>query len=321
MTTHSVISIRDLTKQFGERVAVNIPELDIAAGTCTGIIGPNGAGKTTLVKLVAGLLTPTRASRLEVLGSDLTRAAKQTKRVKQTKPAKQLSRSIGLVTNAQQLYGTLTVRENLEYMARLSRIPKKERPELIEKALAACALADRQDDKVMTLSTGLKQRANIARALAARPRLLLLDEPTSGLDPAAAQGVYDALLGLQAGGISMILCTHVMNEIDDLCHRVLFMNEGRIITDATPAKMKELAGERVYTITAESEAQVQELRAQLAERGLSHTGIRRSESHFLLSVYGCEDARVIDELGVPYTKAQASLNDAFVLLSGQQNEG
>ncbi|WP_320757573.1 hypothetical protein [Actinotignum sp. SLA_B059] len=119
----------------------------------------------------------------------------------------------------------------------------------------------------------------------------------------------------------MILCTHVMNEIDDLCHRVLFMNEGRIITDATPAKMKELAGERVYTITAESESQAQELRARLAERGLGHTGMRRSESQFLLSVYGCEDAQLIDELGVPYTKAQASLNDAFVLLSGQKSEG
>ncbi|MDY5127327.1 ABC transporter ATP-binding protein [Actinotignum sp. SLA_B059] len=192
MPLNSVISVRDLRKEFGERVAVNIPELDIAAGTCTGIIGPNGAGKTTLVKLVAGLLTPTRASRLEVLGSDLARAAKHNKQTKQSaqttqsaqarqsEQAKQLSRSIGLVTNAQQLYGTLTVRENLEYMARLSRIPKKDRAELIAKALDACALADRQHDKVMTLSTGLKQRANIARALAARPGYCFWMSPPAG---------------------------------------------------------------------------------------------------------------------------------------------
>gem|GEM_PF-3980954 len=133
---------------------------------------------------------------------------------------------------------------------RLARVSKRERAENLAAALEACALTERADDRVMTLSTGLKQRANITRALAARPELLLLDEPTSGLDPAAAQKVYDTLIDLQTTGITFIICTHLMQEADDLCDRVLFLNTGRILVDGPPDEVRKSAGDIVYTIPA-----------------------------------------------------------------------
>ncbi len=295
------VSIRSLTKSFGDRVAVEIDALELQKGCFTGLIGPNGAGKTTLVKLIAGLLTPTSVRRLSVLTDE--------------SPARKRGREIGLVTDASQLYGTLTVWENLNYMARLYHVPKRERANVIEGALEACALTDRQNDRVATLSTGLKQRANIARALAGRPQLLLLDEPTSGLDPSASQRVYDALLKLQATGITMILCSHLMSEVEDLCDRVLFMNGGKIVSDATPERMKQIAGERVYTITVATDREAVELRRKLSDLGLHRTALRRSNGQFLISVYGCSDPSPIDRLGVNYQRTNASLSDAFVLLA------
>lgn len=286
-------------------VAVNVEKLDLAQGGCSGIIGPNGAGKTTLVKLIAGLLEPTSVGRLSVLEHLGARSKRE-------------GRQIGLVTDASQLYGTLTVLENLGYMSQLYRVPKRERVDLIALALEACSLTDRQNDRVATLSTGLKQRANIARALAGRPQLLLLDEPTSGLDPSASQRVYDALLRLQATGMTMVICTHLMNEVEDLCDRVLFMNEGRVISDATPERMRAIAGEHVYTIAVHADSEVDLLRHQLREQGLSRTAVRRSNGTFVISVYGCADSAVIDHLGLDYQKSGATLSDAFVLLAEQR---
>lgn len=299
--TQTAVSIRNLTKRFGERVAVQIDSLDVPEGSCTGVIGPNGAGKTTLVKVIAGLLEPTHVTSLRVFdGTSTPRGRKN---------------EIGLVTDATQLYGTLTVLENLNYMSQLNRVPKHERGDVIEQALEACSLTNRKNDRVSTLSTGLKQRANIARALAGRPRLLLLDEPTSGLDPSASQRVYDALLRLQATGITMILCSHLMNEIEDLCDRVLFMNDGCVVSDATPEKMKEIAGERVYTISTETDEEATKLRGKLRGLGLTRTATRRSNGQLLISIYGCADASVIDYLDVDYQKTGATLSDAFILLA------
>lgn len=295
------VSIQNLTKNFGDRIAVQIDTLELRRDSFTGLIGPNGAGKTTLVKLIAGLLKPTSMGELRVLGEE--------------SPSRERRREIGLVTDASQLYGTLTVLENLNYMAKLYHVPKRERVDIIEGALEACALIDRRNDRVATLSTGLKQRANIARALAGRPQLLLLDEPTSGLDPSASQRVYDALLKLQATGITMILCSHLMSEVEDLCDRVLFMNGGSIVSDATPERMKEIAGERVYTITVETEGEAVKLRRKLSALGLQRTALRRSNGQFLVSVYGCVEPSVIDRLDVDYQRTSASLSDAFVLLA------
>lgn len=302
LLSNVAVRIRDLTKKFGDRVAVDIHHLDLAKGGCCGLIGPNGAGKTTLVKLIAGLLEPTTVGELAVLGCPSARLRRQERR------------EIGLVTDASQLYGTLTVLENLTYMARLYGVPKRERDGVIAQALEVCSMTQRRHDRVNTLSTGLKQRANIARALSAQPQLLLLDEPTSGLDPSASQRVYDALVGLQATGISMIICTHVMAEVDDLCDRVLFMNGSRIVSDATPERMRAIAGERVYTIILQEGGDLEDLRRRLAEQGLHRTAVRRSDGQLLISVYGCEDPSVMERLGVDYRKAGATLSDAFVLL-------
>ena len=200
-------------------------------------------------------------------------------------------------------------------MMRLARVSKRERAENLAAALEACALTERADDRVMTLSTGLKQRANIARALAARPELLLLDEPTSGLDPAAAQKVYDTLIDLQTTGITFIICTHLMQEADDLCDRVLFLNTGRILVDGPPDEVRKSAGDIVYTIPANDDADLAAKRGLLRTAGIDRLVTRRVNGRPTLHVYGLADSAAIDVLGMPFEKRPVTLSDAFILLA------
>lgn len=300
------ISLRAVTKRFGDNTVLDLPTLDIAENTVTALIGPNGAGKTTFMKIVAGLWMPSGADALRVMGRDL---------------AKSMARSgsghdVGFVGDASQLYGTLTVRENLEYMARLYGVRSGDREARVVRSLEACGLADRANDRVWTLSTGLKQRANIARALVTRPRLLLLDEPTSGLDPISVQRVYEVLLDLRERGISILFCTHMMQEVDDLCDRVLFLSEGRIIADGTPTELKEHVGVVVYTIPL-LDGQLGDLRQQLLARGVTRVAMKRDGGALTLSVFGCEQPAWLDEMGLDYSRRRADLSDAFLALAGE----
>ena len=132
------------------------------------------------------------------------------------------------------LFGLLTVRENLEYVCRLYGIHKAQRTKRINRSMELCNVADRSGDQVWTLSTGLKQRVNIARAMVTNPKLIFLDEPTSGLDPLAANDVYGVIRRLQNSGVTVLLSTHIMTEVNDLCDRALFLSKGRIMADASP---------------------------------------------------------------------------------------
>ena len=302
----AAVSMRDVVKTFGSTTVLDIPSLDLRPGGVTALIGPNGAGKSTCVKVIAGLWTPTSATHLSVLGVD--RLARRGRRAPAT--------DIGIVADSSQLYGTLTVRENLEYMARLYGVPRRDRGAAVGDALAACDLMPRADDRVWTLSTGLKQRANIARALVTRPRLLLLDEPTSGLDPVSVQQVYDALLRLRSSGLTMVICTHVMDEVDDLCDRVVFLKGGRIVADGSADDLRARAGSVVYALRVEDGA-VDAARAALADHGLRRSAVRRTDEGTVLSVFGCDDVAVIDALGYDYARRRSELSDAFLVLAGE----
>jgi ABC-2 type transport system ATP-binding protein len=206
----AAIEISQLTKRFGERVAVDHVSLSVTAGEVFGFLGPNGAGKTTMVRMLGTLITPTAGS-ATVAGVPLGPGN-----------AAEIRRRISIMPEAPGLYQRLTVAENLEYFARLYGLP--ERKTRMKAAMDAVGLADRANDPCRSLSKGLRQRAALARSLLNDPEVMFLDEPTSGLDPAAAHEVLGLIDTLRDRGVTVFLTTHRLDEAERVCDRVAIMS-------------------------------------------------------------------------------------------------
>jgi len=200
-----------LVKSFGPRAAVAGVDLTLDAGSCLALFGPNGAGKTTLLRLVAGLLKPTRGS-VRVGGVAIRRDSRA-------------RAAVGLISHQSMLYAPLTVRENVEFTARLYGLPDPRAA--CQAALAGMDVLDRADVPVRTLSRGLQQRVSIARATVHDPKVVLLDEPYSGLDEAGAQALTTLLRKLLAAGATLLVVTHNVAEGLALATHAAIMTDGR----------------------------------------------------------------------------------------------
>jgi ABC-2 type transport system ATP-binding protein len=224
------VDIRDLTRQFGDLIAVDHATVAIQEGEIFGLIGPNGAGKSTLIKMLTTLLPPTSGSAI-VVGYDIVR-----------QPA-EVRRHIGYVPQLLSADGALTAYENLLLSARLYGVPRNERQLRIERALARMGLGEAAHRLVGHYSGGMIRRLEIAQSLLHRPRVLFLDEPTVGLDPAARESVWDHVLDLRNSfRTTMIVTSHHMEEIDAFCDRIALIDRGRIVTVGTPAELKGRVG-------------------------------------------------------------------------------
>jgi ABC-2 type transport system ATP-binding protein len=220
----AVIVAEGLTRRFGDFVAVD--DLSFAAGTgeILGFLGPNGAGKTTAIRMLIGSLTPTSGS-ARVAGHDVVDEPYAVRR------------AIGYMSQLFSLYGDLTVRENLDLFAGLYDLSGERRTERIRWALDNAELQDREDQLTATLPLGLKQRLALGSAILHEPAVLFLDEPTSGVDPAARRAFWDLISDLSAGGTTVLVSTHYMEEAEH-CHRVALMNRGRLIAIDAPSALK-----------------------------------------------------------------------------------
>ncbi|MCS4484010.1 ABC transporter ATP-binding protein [Gleimia sp. 6138-11-ORH1] len=304
-----IIRIKNLRKEFGTRVALKIEDLTIMPHETVAIIGPNGAGKTTFLRIVSSLWVPTLAETLCVAGIDLLESHSK-------KEMKRWRSKIGFASNSNQLFGMLTVQENLEYVARLYSIPRKLRSDRINEVLSLCGITNRADDQVWKLSTGLKQRVNIARALITRPQILFLDEPTTGLDPLAAADLYDVVRGLSYNGTSVIICTHLMSEVDDLCDRALFMSHGELVANGSPGELRKMAGDTVYSLTISSE-EIERVRLRAKQIPGCRLIIRQSNPVTAdVLIYGVKDPSDIADFGNAYSARKPLLSDTFFLLGG-----
>jgi ABC-2 type transport system ATP-binding protein len=232
----SVIVAEGLTRHFGDHLAVNQLDLQVASGEVFGFLGPNGAGKTTTVRLLNGVLSADGGS-ARVLGYDVATEALE------------IRRRTGVLTETPSLYEALTARENLLFFGDLYGLPESELPRRAGALLEEFGLADRADDRVGTYSKGMRQRLAIARALLHSPELIFLDEPTSGLDPAAARMVRETIQTLsQAEGRTVFLCTHNLAEAQLLCSRVGVIDHGVLQAVGTP---QELASSLWQELTVE----------------------------------------------------------------------
>ncbi len=226
-----MIEVDNLEKHYGDVHAVDGISLSVAEGEIFGLLGHNGAGKTTTIRMLTGRTLPT-AGQARIAGFNVVR---QLDRVKPL---------INLVFEEPNLYERLTGRENLRFFADLYGVS----PARVDDLLKLVDLTSAADRKVKTYSSGMKQRLLVARALVNTPRILFLDEPTRGLDPSSARDLRDLVSQLSHEGTTVFLTTHYMEEADELCHRVAFLSQGKIVALDEPRELKLRYGQRTAVV-------------------------------------------------------------------------
>ncbi len=224
--TEPLVRATGLTKRFGDFTAVDSVDFDVTPGEVFGFLGPNGAGKSSTMKMI-GAVSPVTEGNLTVFGMDPD-ADGATIRAR-----------LGSVPQENLLDTELTVFENLFIYGRYFDLPKDVIKERIEELLTFAHLEDRRDDLVEPLSGGMKRRLTIARALINQPDLILLDEPTTGLDPQARHALWDRLYRLKQQGVTLIITTHYMDEAEQLCDRLVVMDNGKIVAEGSPRNLIE----------------------------------------------------------------------------------
>jgi ABC-2 type transport system ATP-binding protein len=220
------VDARKLTYRYGQFTAVDDLTLQVRPGETMGLLGPNGAGKTTVVRMLT-TLAPVQQGELRIFGLDARRRTTD------------IRSNVGYVPQQLSIEPALTGRQNVDWFARLYGVPRAERPERVDQALAAMELLDVAERLAASYSGGMVRRLEVAQALVNRPSLLVLDEPTVGLDPIARDGVWTQVRNMQAQfGMTVLLTTHYMEEADALCDRVALMHHGQLRAVGTPAKLK-----------------------------------------------------------------------------------
>ena len=231
-----IIQAEKLTKRYGDFLAVDGIDFEVFKGECCGFLGPNGAGKTTTIKMIQCVLPLTSGS-LAVAGMSVSENPREIKKM------------IGVAPQEENLDPDFTVITNLLVYARYFDVPKSEALQRAESLLKFTQLEEKRNVIIDQLSTGMKRRLILARALVNEPRILLLDEPTTGLDPQARHLIWDKVRSLKKQGVTIILTTHYMDEAAELCDRTLIMDTGRIIEEGTPADLvKKHVGEEVLEV-------------------------------------------------------------------------
>jgi ABC-2 type transport system ATP-binding protein len=227
MKMTSAIVASELTRYHGDLLAVDHVSFEVRQGEIFGYLGPNGAGKTTTIKMLTGLLRPSEGTAY-IQGHDILHDLRKIKR------------SIGIVPEVSNVYDELTAWDNLIFAAELYSVPRGERETRAKELLEEFDLYERRHTKVGGFSRGMKRRLTIAMALVHRPSILFFDEPTTALDARSAIFVRDLIRRLKDESITIFLTTHYIEEADQLCDRVAIINEGRIVANDAPEKLKSL---------------------------------------------------------------------------------
>ncbi|MFC5996810.1 ABC transporter ATP-binding protein [Pseudonocardia hispaniensis] len=222
----ALVQARDLRKRFGSFEAVRGIDVDVARGEVFGFLGPNGAGKSSTMRMIA-CVSPRSGGSLQVLGMDPGSAGPR------------IRARIGVVPQLDNLDTELSVRENLEIYGRYFGLSRRHVRAKAAELLEFAQLRERAEEPVEPLSGGMKRRLTIARSLVNDPELLLLDEPTTGLDPQARHLLWDRLYRLKREGVTQIITTHYMDEAEQLCDRLVVMDDGLIVAEGSPAELIE----------------------------------------------------------------------------------
>lgn len=233
-----MIEVKNVTKKYGNFVAVDNISFTVNDGEVVGFLGPNGAGKSTTMNMITGFIEPTDGT-IEVNGYDI---------LKQPLKAK---RQIGYMPEGVPLYGELTVREFVTFMAELKKVPRKERKEKVDKVLCETGIEDVANKLIRNLSRGYKQRVSMAGALIGDPEVIILDEPTVGLDPKQITEIRQLIKKLGKKH-TVILSSHILSEVSQLCEKVIIINKGKIVAIDTPENLeKKTDSKNIILLTVE----------------------------------------------------------------------
>lgn len=302
-------------KKVKETPAVQDVNLEVYKGELFGLVGPNGAGKTTIAKMLTTLLLPTSGT-MSILGYDV---------VKQTK---QIRPRIGFIFGGSRgLYSRLSAIDNLRYFSELYGIQPETSKKRIPELISLVGLSGREQERVETYSTGMAQRLQIARMLLHDPEVLFLDEPTVGLDPVAAREFRSLIKELASLGKTVLLTSHYMLEIDELCKRVAVINQGKIIMLDTPEALKQKAKQDdvfdIYIANAHYPATLEIV--EILNKEFTTNQVKNNE-HQVLSIYNANPQDVL-KIIAPLLESrkihnieirQPTLEDAYVkLIKGQ----
>jgi len=224
-----MIEARELSKRYGDIVAVDGVSFSVGRGEVVGFLGPNGAGKTTSMRMLTGFLPPTNGTAV-IAGHDIFEDPIAARR------------SVGYLPESPPLYPEMTVTSFLDYVARIKDVPRARRRSAVDRALERCALVDVRKRVIGTLSKGFKQRVGLAQAIVHDPPVLILDEPTIGLDPLQVREIRGLIAELAAPAKgeeqqTVVLSTHILAEVEAICRRVILINEGRKAVDAPLADL------------------------------------------------------------------------------------
>lgn len=296
-----VIKAQDLTKVFGDVVAVDHINFTVSKQECFGLLGPNGAGKTTTVRMAYCFIEPTSGS-LHVLGEDVSMSPRRIKA------------RIGVCPQENNLDPDLTVWDNLRVFCRYFDIVGPQATGRCEELLHFIGLTNKRKSSIEELSGGMKRRLMIARSLLNRPDLLILDEPTTGLDPQARHQIWESIAHLKSKGVTVLLTTHYMDEAAHLCDRLLIMDKGKIVVEGSPKDLIEkYAGSNVLEISS-PDASIEEY---LKGRGLM---FEKTSTHHYVYLRGGEEA--FRDLSARFgagicTLRMSNLEDVFLKLTGR----
>ncbi|MEX2489291.1 MAG: ABC transporter ATP-binding protein [Pseudomonadales bacterium] len=308
MVNSAAIRAEGLTHRFGDLIAVNQVSLTVPRGEIYGFLGPNGSGKSTTIRLLCGLLGLKQGT-VEVLGYSMP------------KDAEKIRKLTGYMTQRFSLYEDLTVNENLEFIARIYSIHRKDFKHRIGQALTKYQLDDMQKQRAGTLSGGQRQRLALAAVTLHQPPLLLLDEPTSAVDPQSRREFWADLFELAANGATILVSTHYMDEAER-CHQLAILDHGKLVAQGTPQDLIDDIDATVIRVDTKTPASTHKYLNELAwVRSIAQLGTRL---HILADKNTGDPLSKIrhvlrkNQLEAKVELAQASLEDVFVAATGFQ---
>ena len=314
LDSKSIIVVKNLTKAFGDFVAVDNIMFDVKKGEIFGLLGPNGAGKSTTLRVLSTLARPTKGTAI-IGGYDILKNDNEVRKL------------IGIVSEKMIMYNRLTAAENLRFFGNLFNIPKDVLNKRIDDLLELVQLTKWKNSQVGTFSTGMRQRINVVRALLNMPQILFLDEPTLGLDPQSSVEIREFIKKLnRESGTTIVITTHMMVDADLLCDRIAIVDHGKIVALDTSTNLKKLiSGADTTIISLELANLNQELIDTIRKLDCVDSVTQENSMHLRIIVHGSEAFdSVLDSVRAKNGKInsvqnlQPTLEDVFLHITGHQ---
>ncbi len=248
-----MIEVKNVTKKYGKFIAVDNISFTINEGEVVGLLGPNGAGKSTTMNMLTGFIEQTEGE-IVIDGYNMLKKPKKAKR------------EIGYMPEGVPLYTDLTVKEFVTYMAEIKNLDKKTRKEKVQKIIEQTGLKDVEKKLIRNLSRGYKQRVSMAGALVGEPKILILDEPTVGLDPKQITEIRNLIKELGKTH-TVILSSHILSEVSQICNKVIIINKGKIVAIDTPEKLEEKVSNKncIYITVEDTENKMKDIKEKIKE--------------------------------------------------------